>query len=129
MSSFWRNRLARPSRGTILLLIGGAIFLLCLWAFFELAEDYPKGAYRKFDEAILLALRTTADPAVPRGPLWLKDMMRDVSALGSAAVLGVGVMAILGYLACQRRWQSVLLVTFASAGGTLLERVPKTGPG
>lgn len=98
-------------------LIGGAIFLLCIWAFLEIAEDYPEGRYRKFDEAGLRVFRLPGNPEIPRGPLWLKEAMRDISALGSGAVLSSVVVAVAGYLVLLRRWQSAFSVTLASVGG------------
>lgn len=109
-----------PRRLRIFPLIGGALFLFCLWGYFELAEDYPESRYRALDEGILRALRTPGDPAVPRGPLWLKDVMRDISALGSAAVLVVVVTGVTGYLLLARRWRCALTVLLAGAGGALL---------
>ncbi len=101
-------------------LLGGALFLLCVWGFFEIAEDYPEGRYNEFDVTILRSLRTVEDPAVPRGPYWLKDVMRDLSALGSTAVLTVGVAGIIGYLMLQHRWRRALAVLLACGGGALL---------
>src|SRR6187402_764266 len=94
----------------VLPLVGAAIFLLCLWGFFEIAEDYPEGKYHSFDVAVLRGLRTSADAAVPRGPLWLKDVMRDISALGSAAVLLIAVGGLVGYLLLQGKRVSALAV-------------------
>lgn len=116
----------RSQRPRAPLLAGGAIFLLCVWGFFEIAEDYPEGKYHRFDTMVLRGLRTAEHPAVPRGPLWLKDTMRDVSALGSAAVLIILVSGLAGYLLLQGRKASALAVALASAGGAALNVLLKS---
>ena len=55
---------------------------------------------------------TPGDMTNPIGPRWLEDMWRDVTALGSVAVLGLVTLACAGYLlvaakiACWPSWRS-----------------------
>lgn len=114
------------SRRRILPLIGAALFLFCLWGFWEIAEDYPEGKFRAFDEGILRGLRSAADPAVPRGPGWAKEMMRDVSALGSGVVLTLGVLGVLTYLVLQKRARAAAAVALTCAGGVGLDLLLKS---
>jgi undecaprenyl-diphosphatase len=108
------------------LLIGAALFLFCLWGFWEIAEDYPEGKFRAFDEAILHGLRSSADLSVPRGPLWAKDMMRDVSALGSGVVLTLGVLGVLTYLSLEKRGRAAVAVAVTCIGGVGLDLLLKS---
>jgi undecaprenyl-diphosphatase len=119
MSPFAARRVVPRSR-RISLLIGAAFFLACIWGFIEIAEDYPEGRYQHFDEALLRSFRTPGNLAAPRGPLWLKDVMRDISALGSAVVLASTVLGVAGYLAVQRQWKRALSLALACGGGALL---------
>jgi undecaprenyl-diphosphatase len=115
----WRNR---PE----LWLLGG-IFLAAasLLAFGHIAEDVLEGDSTRFDQAVLLALRNPADPADPLGPAWLEEAARDITALGSYAVLGIIFFAVVAYLLLMRRRAAALWVTVAVVGGVLLSNVLK----
>lgn len=101
-------------------LLGAALFLLCVWGYFEIAEDYPEGAYKVFDASILRALRTPDNLAEPVGPGWLPSAVRDVSALGSGVILTLITIGTAGYLLLVGRWRNGLAVVLAYAGGELL---------
>ena len=94
-----------------------SVFCVSLWVFLELAEDVPEGRYQTMDVQILRSLRQPGDPAQPVGPAWLKEASRDVSALGSATVLIIMTVAVIGYLLLARLFRAALLVTLAVAGG------------
>ena len=64
-----------------------------------LASEVLEGETRAFDERILLLFRTPGDHSIPIGPPWLKEAMRDITALGGTSVLVVVVAAVLGFLA------------------------------
>jgi undecaprenyl-diphosphatase len=64
-----------------------------------LASEVAEGGTRVFDERILLLFRQPSDRTVPVGPPWLKEAMRDITALGSTAVLALVVAAVVGFLA------------------------------
>ena len=101
-------------------LLGASIFLFCVWGFLELAEDVPEGRYKQSDELILRSLRDAADPARLIGPPWLKDVMRDVSALGGEVLLTFAVSSVVGYLLLSRRPKRAGVIVLACAGGALL---------
>ena len=88
-----------------------------LWAFATLVDEVMEGETHGFDQAVLLALRHPEDLAEPIGPLWLKIMMRDFTALGSySVVLLIGLLA-LGYILMRRKWLSALLLVVSFGGG------------
>jgi undecaprenyl-diphosphatase len=91
------------------------------WAFLGLAGEVAEGDTRAFDERLLLALRAPGDPANPIGPPWLPEVARDLTALGSAAVLVLVVVATALFLALARRWAEALTLVAASLGGMALE--------
>ena len=86
--------------------------------FAKITEDLLEGNLRGFDDAILLALRHPDDPAKPLGPLWLQVAARDVTSLGSPAVLTLITVAALGYLALKRHWRAALFVLISICGGS-----------
>lgn len=61
-------------------------------AFLGLALFIASGRSFAFDTSLMLLFRDSADPSVPIGPPWLREAMRDVTALGS--FVGLGLMTI-----------------------------------
>lgn len=111
--------------------IGGLVAVLVaamlLLAFTALAGEVLDGDTHALDTAIVMAMRTPGDPADPLGPPWFEEMMRDVTALGSNAVLVVLLLSVLGYLLLLHKRASALLVAAAVLGGTLLNHLLKIG--
>jgi undecaprenyl-diphosphatase len=104
----WRKGLGVP-----------AILVLCasVWVFVELADDAPEGDYLAWETALLRALRRADDPSQGIGPWWLPAVMRDVTALGSAAVLTLAVLLVLGFLVLRGAYRRAVLLFLAIAGG------------
>jgi len=117
----WLGHHELPALLCVMVISGGA------WLFVELAEAVMEGETRRLDTALLLALRNPADPADPLGPPWLEEMGRDFSALGSAGVLVLLTLGVLGYLLLARRLRTALFTAVAVPGGMLLSLMLKTG--
>ena len=118
--SGWRKRLARVTprdRTELALLIGGIAVLFLLVVFIKLASEVLEGETQSFDKKILLALRNPADLSRPIGPAWMVSAALDITALGSATVLGLTVLTVAGFLLLQGLWRRALFVMFASSGG------------
>ena len=116
----WRKQLARikpRDRTELALLIGGIAFLLLLVLFIKLASEVFEGETQSFDKKILLSLRDRTDLSRPIGPRWMVSGALDITALGSATVLGLTVFVIGGFLLLQGLWRRALFVTAASFGG------------
>ena len=116
----WRKRLARikpRDRAELALLFGGIGCLFLLLVFSKLASEVFAGETQSFDKKILLALRNPADPSQPIGPAWMVSAALDITALGSATVLGLTVCAVAGFLLLQGLWRRALFVTIATFGG------------
>jgi undecaprenyl-diphosphatase len=103
-----------------MLLLGALALIVLAFLFFELAGDVLEGDTKAFDERVLRALRKDDDPAMPVGPRWLRIAALDVTALGSASVLGLSVAAVVGYLLLQRMHRTALFILAASLGGWFL---------
>jgi undecaprenyl-diphosphatase len=95
--------------------------------FLGLALLIAAGRSFAFDSWLVLLMRDPADPATPLGPAWFREMMRDVTALGSFAGLGamLAVAAIVLRHCGHARlalWLvlGVLLAVFASTGLKML---------
>ncbi|WP_241557131.1 phosphatase PAP2 family protein [Croceibacterium ferulae] len=83
------------------------------------------GAQFGFDRAILLALRTPDDLAVPAGPGWLRQVMVDVTALGGRTVLTIAVLLAVGFLLAIRRPFSAALVAAGTVSGSVAVQIGK----
>src|SRR6476660_4540247 len=119
-SAWWRRpfhdltRLERHEITWLLMALGGAILLL---AFFKLASEVMAGATLGFETKLLRALRNPADPARLIGPPWLQGALLDLTALGSPVILGLVVLAVVGFLLLQTRYRTALFVFLTSTSG------------
>jgi undecaprenyl-diphosphatase len=95
------------------------------WGFIAILEEVSEGDTRAVDEAIILAFRVPGDPSDPIGPPWFEEAVRDVTALGSAPVLVIAVLAVVGFLALARAWRPAIFALAASGGGLILSSLLK----
>ena len=111
---------------TELAFLVGALWLVLLVLGFAWVSDLViAGETKDFDERVLRALRRADDPALPIGPAWLRGAALDITALGSASVLGLVVAAIAGFMLLQGLSRTALFVVVASAGGWLINSLLK----
>lgn len=113
---------ARIEWGALVALILAAA---ALYAFAELADAVGEGETRVFDERLLLALRTSAELSDPVGPRWVEEMMRDITALGSTAVLTLMVLVVSGFLLLTRKRRSAYAVLLAVVSGVVVSQATK----
>lgn len=93
----------------------------------KLAGEINQGETHDFDTAILLAFRNPADLADPIGPWWLEQVMKDITSLGSSAVLTIITVIALGYLLIERKYHAAAFLLVAMLGGTALSTLLKLG--
>jgi undecaprenyl-diphosphatase len=111
-----RNR--SPRELGLLAALAGLAALL--WLGVEIADEVGEGDMLDLDRQLLLSLRNPADRADPIGPVWLEEMVRDLTALGSAGVLLLVVASGVGYFLIARKWRTTLFVLVSTAGGMAL---------
>jgi len=116
------GELDRPDSRLLASLLG---VVFCVWAFVLVANLVTAGRVQPFDERLMLSLRVDRQPSEPLGPDWLPGVMRDLTALGSAPVLLIFVLAVAGALATRRQYHALGLLLAASAGGILLNNLLK----
>lgn len=117
----------RLNRIDLLVVLGLTAIVALTGAFLLLADEVMEGGTKAFDQAILMALRTPGHPEMPLGPIWLQDMARDVTSLGSFAILGLIVLAVVSYLLLSGRWRVALLVLVSVLGGVAISQLLKAG--
>jgi undecaprenyl-diphosphatase len=96
-----------------------------LWGFVELADAVLEGETEAIDRALLLALRSSTDPAYPLGPRWLVEMVRDITALGGIAVLTLLTFLVAAFMALRRLWHAAWLLLAAVGSGILVSTLLK----
>jgi undecaprenyl-diphosphatase len=103
-----------------LLTIAALLFLFGFIAV-DVATRKPSG----FDRRIIFALRKSAQQPIPIGPPWLQEAARDVTSLGSVAVLLIMTFAVAGYLLLDRKPGVAWLMLIAVLGGLALNNLLK----
>jgi len=94
--------------------LAGAVLILTI-----LGRTIAHGDRFAFDSAIMLALRQAGNPAIPAGPLWLKQAMVDVTALGGETVLTLAAALTIGFLAASRHLLAAALVFGGTVTGSI----------
>lgn len=111
---------ARAAEFDFLVLVVICVVVGGVWAFVELADEVIEGETEAIDRWMLLSMREAGDLADPVGPVWFEEAVRDITALGSTAVLTLATVFVLGYLCISRKFHAALFVLAAAGGGTLL---------
>lgn len=96
------------------------LFFFGLWGFSELAEAVDAGSTKRFDEAVLNALREPGNPHSLIGPTWVEHMLRDFTALGGEPVLTLLTTIVVLFFAFSGRHDLSRFTLFAILGGALL---------
>jgi undecaprenyl-diphosphatase len=120
-----RLGLGRLARGELAWLVVGLGACAVLLLFLLLAGEVVEGDTLAFDTKILRALRKPDNPSKPIGPEWIESMLVDLTSLGGAAVLGLVVAAVAGFLLLQGRNRTALAIVITSASGELVGEVLK----
>lgn len=120
-----KRHIAARDRDELALLVGTVALLGVALAIVNLAGEVLDGDTLEFDKRMLASLRKADDPSQPLGPAWLEVAALDITALGSATVLGLTVAAVAGFLVLQGMYRHAVFVLVASAGGWLLNSVLK----
>lgn len=115
-----RRILDRLGDVDLIVLVAGFVAVLAVWGFLAVADEVIEGDTHKLDNRLLVALRTPGDLSDPIGPPWVEEVFRDLTALGSVAVLGLVTAVVVGFLLLTRTYHAMGLVVVATLGGILL---------
>jgi undecaprenyl-diphosphatase len=97
-----------------------------VWLFTELAAVVAHQSHQVVEERFMRALREPDDPGTLIGPAGLVEVVRDVTALGSAAVVTTLSLLVAGFLALRRNWSRLVLVVTTVGGAYLVSDALKT---
>jgi undecaprenyl-diphosphatase len=101
--------------------------LMLGYGFVKLADVVEVGGTQSLDEWVLRSLRRPDDLSVPIGPVWLREAVQDVTALGSPVILLLMLIAVVGFMGMirQRRMMAFTVVTTSvgALGSVLLKHL------
>lgn len=100
--------------------LAGAVLVLAI-----LGRTIAGGSRFAFDSAIMLALRQDGNLGVPAGPLWLKQAMVDLTALGGETVLTLAAAVTILFLAVNRHLLAAALVLAGTTTGSVAVALAK----
>ncbi|MDQ3487575.1 MAG: phosphatase PAP2 family protein [Acidobacteriota bacterium] len=120
-----KAHVAARDRTELLLLLGTLALLGTILVIMNLAGEVLEGDTLDFDKRMLAALRKADNPSQPIGPAWLELAAFDITALGGPTVLGMTVLAIVGFLVLQGMYRNAAFVFLASVGGWMLNDLLK----
>jgi len=120
-----RRLFSRLSTLELPFLVALLLCVLSLWGFLEIADEVVGGETFTIDRALLLAMRTPADPSDPLGPHWFEEIARDVTALGGVAVLTFLAFASGGFMWLDGKHRAAVFVVVSVLGGYFVSTVVK----
>lgn len=122
LKTYWQN----ASWNEIAFL--GGVMTVCLgaWLFLAVAGWVAHESFRQVEEHWMRAMRNPADPADLIGPWWVEELARDISALGSAVVVIMLSIFVMGFLLLRRYWGRAALISVTVLGGYLLSNLLKS---
>ncbi len=122
-STKWLSGLERRELMWLLIGLGSCILIL---VFLALAGEVMEGETVAFDRKIVLAFRKADDLAQPIGPAWVTGALLDLTALGGTTVLGLVVLAVVGFLALQTRYWTAFFIFITAATGEAVSYAMKS---
>jgi undecaprenyl-diphosphatase len=109
-----------PVSKTVVLLLVLAALAGTGWAVIAVTDLRRGDGEPTLDERLLLAMRVPGDANDPLGPHWFEAMARDVTALGSIAVLAMTTLGVAGYLLLNRQRRTALAIAVTVGSGALV---------
>lgn len=103
--------------------VGALLGLILVFA--AIAAAVSLNVTTPFDRSILLSLRDPANISRPLGPAWLFETMRDITSLGSIAVLLMFTVTFAGYWLLTGHRRAAALLVLALAGAIVMNDVLK----
>jgi undecaprenyl-diphosphatase len=122
-----RSLLDRVSGAEKRMLAWTVLVAVLALGFAILASEVVEGETRPFDERILLLFRVPRNPGETIGPIWFKEAVRDITALGGTSVLTIIVASVAGFLAVTGMRHAALMVVASVLSGVLLSSGLKAG--
>ena len=107
------------------ILVAMLVLLAAVLGFIVVADEVASGNTLRFDEWALRILRKPDDPATARGPGWLAEVGRDITALGGIAFLTLLTVTIAGFLWLRKMYAAMWLLLASALGGLVMSLLLK----
>ena len=104
---------------SLMALLAVLVIVIGTWGFIELTEEVTEGDTHRVDNAVMNYVGTH------RGPKWLEEVGRDMTALGGIAVLSLITLIVAGYLLSVRKFHAMWFMIVATFGGLLISTALK----
>lgn len=101
-------------------LVALLILTAAVWGAFAIAEAVREGETARWDRWLLEVCRRPGDPGTLRGPEFMGELTRDITALGSVAVLSLTTLGVAGFLWLSRRRRTALFLLMATFSGAIV---------
>jgi undecaprenyl-diphosphatase len=108
----------------LLRVLAVAGLLLAFGLIAEIAMDRTVSA---LDRELILWFRNPANLSDPIGPVWLEEAARDITAMGSFAVLGILLFVVTSFLFLTGKRDAAWVMLVAVVGGVALNSLLKLG--
>jgi undecaprenyl-diphosphatase len=118
----WQSWWGKPGWDRFVHVVAAVTFAGAIGGFAKIAHEVAEGDHIDFENRIMHAMRESGQPL---GPSWVPSFIRDVTSLGSAAVLVMMTVMILGYLLLSGQRRIALLIAVAIGGGEVVNTVLK----
>jgi undecaprenyl-diphosphatase len=106
-------------------LLACLVFVVGLWVFVAVAVEIAEPGAGGFDHWAIQVLRDPHDPTKPYGPLWLHELGRDLTALGSSTILVLTVGITAAGLVVAKKVRTAAYFLGATASGVVLTVILK----
>ncbi|MEO8937341.1 MAG: phosphatase PAP2 family protein [Burkholderiaceae bacterium] len=93
------------------------LICFCLWLFIGISEEVLEGDSHALDLHILLAMRADGSATIGSHAAGFQEILRDITALGSAVVLGWVTVIVVLYLVVAGQRSSAWFVLLATGSG------------
>ncbi|GAB2176007.1 phosphatase PAP2 family protein [Dongia sp. agr-C8] len=121
-----RFEILQSRRREIGLILAFACVAGLIWGFIALADEVFEGDTDHFDRMVAALMQGDGPGYDPVGPVWVEELARDVTALGSYAFLGFLTFGIIGYFLLTDRRPRAGLVAVSVIGGLILSNLLKS---
>jgi len=91
-----------------------------IWGGLALSEAVAEGETGRWDRWLLKLGRQPDDLGVLRGPGWLPEVVRDITALGSVVVLMMSTAGVVGFLWLSGKRRTAAFLAIAIIGGAIM---------
>ncbi|WP_437206079.1 phosphatase PAP2 family protein [Planctomicrobium sp. SH664] len=124
-SAVWRKGVKWLGGREPAVLLSLLVIFTASWIFIHVADEVADGETHQFEYWLLRVFRTAEDPAVPIGPAWLQEMVRDLTALGGFSWLCFFTFAVAGFFWLDRKRHLAMFLLVSVTSGYLVSTLLK----